>query len=98
MLPWQASYWRRPKQLVSPAADRVQGGPSIFLVPCSLSSRQAMRLVAAMREAGGDLSPNATSLSAVERAVARNAQMGGAAGGIASQVTLHRRIPCSHDS
>ena len=46
-----------------------------------------MRLVAAMREAGGDLSPNATSLSAVERAVARNAQMGGAANAHANQVT-----------
>ena len=51
-----------------------------------------MRLVAAMREAGGDLSPNATSLSAVERAVARNAQMGGGATGAgANQVTEQSR-------
>jgi hypothetical protein len=51
-----------------------------------------MRLVAAMREAGGDLSPNATSLSAVERAVARNAQMGGGAAGAGpNQVTLRSR-------
>ena len=59
-----------------------------------------MRLVAAMREAGGDLSPNATSLSAVERAVARNAQMGSAAGAVSNQVTLYslsNRLPaCIH--
>ena len=53
-----------------------------------------MRLVAAMREAGGDLSPNATSLSAVERAVARNAQMGGAAATAANQVRAPRVRTC----